>query len=216
MNKIALVAGATGLVGNFIVNGLLENNNYKKVIVLSRRKLKQEHPKLEIITFDFDRLDRLQLNQAIDECYCALGTTQNKSGKSGLLKVDYEYVVGLAQLCHRFSIPKFLVVSSQGANANSPFFYMKTKGRMEDEVKKAKLPIAYIMRPSLITGKREEFRFGEKTASYFYKALSPLMIGKLKKIRPVGAHQIASCMITLAQKPNLGTFIIESDTIQQF
>lgn len=216
MNKIALVAGATGLVGKNIVNELLEHNDYKKVIVLSRRELNRSHPKLEVIIVDFDQLDEISINQNIDECFCALGTTQKKAGKSGLLKVDYTYVLKLAELCKRYSIPKFLVVSSQGANTNSTFFYMHTKGQMEEAIKNAGLSIVYIMRPSLITGKREEFRFSEKMGSYLYKALSPLMVGKLKKFRPVNALQIAKCMLALAKKEETGNHIIESDFIQQF
>ena len=216
MNKIALVAGATGLVGKHIVNELINNEAYKKVVVLSRRELSRSHPKLEVVITDFDQLGKVSIRYKIDECFCALGTTQKKSGKAGILKVDYAYVLKLAELCERYAIPKFLVVSSQGANANSTFFYMRTKGQMEEAVKRAELPITYIIRPSLITGKREEFRFSEKMGSYLYKVLSPLMIGKLKKLRPVSALQIARCMISLAQKTEPGNRVIESDFIQQF
>jgi uncharacterized protein YbjT (DUF2867 family) len=214
--KTALVAGATGLVGKELIKEMVTNDNYQKVIVLSRRELQINHPKLEVKLVDFDKLNDALLPDKIDECFCSLGTTQKKSGKKGLYKVDYEYVVKLAQLCKHLNIPKFLVVSSQGANPNAAFFYMKTKGEMEEAVKKAGIETCYIVRPSLITGKRDESRFAETIGSYVYKLLTPLMVGKMRKLRPVSGTKIARCMIALAKKGEKGNFTIESDFIQNF
>jgi uncharacterized protein YbjT (DUF2867 family) len=214
--KTALVAGATGLVGKELINELIENATYQKVIVLSRRKLLIDHPKLEVILIDFNHLEDLSLVEKIDDCFCSLGTTQKKSGKTGLYHVDYEFVLKLANLCSRLHIPKFIVVSSQGANSFSAFFYMQTKGKMEEAVKQTGIETIYIVRPSLITGKREESRFAEQAGSLIYKLFTPLMIGKLRKLRPVSGTQIARCMIALAQKGETGNFTIESDFIQNF
>jgi len=213
--KTALVAGATGLVGGELIKILIDDPDYNKVIVLSRRELKIAHPKLEVILTSFDELEKVALPCPIDVCFCALGTTQNKSGKKGLFKVDYEYVVKFALLSALLA-GKFLVVSSQGANAGSPFFYMKTKGMMEEEVKKTGNKITYIVRPSLITGNREEVRLAEKYGSYLYKIFTPLMVGKLRKVRPVSATKIARCLVGLANKNDQGIFTIESDVIQNY
>jgi nucleoside-diphosphate-sugar epimerase len=112
MRKTALVTGATGLVGRNIIDQLINNNLYNKVIVVSRRKTNISHPKVEQITINFDKLSELMFKDAVDECYCALGTTQKKSGKKGFFKVDFEYVKATADLCRTNNIPKFSVVSS--------------------------------------------------------------------------------------------------------
>lgn len=214
--KTALVVGATGLVGKELISELILNSNYQKVIVLSRRELKVSHPKLEVVFIDFNQLEVQNITDKVDECFCSLGTTQKKSGKQGLYQVDFEFVLKLAQLCNRNNISKFIVVSSQGANPNSAFFYMKTKGQMEEAVKKTGIETVYIVRPSLITGAREEKRFAELLGSYLYKFFTPLMIGKLRKLRPVSGTQIAKSMIALAQRNEKGNFTIESDFIQNF
>jgi uncharacterized protein YbjT (DUF2867 family) len=214
--KTALVAGATGLVGKELIKELVTNDNYQKVLVLSRRELQINHPKLEVLIINFDRLQEVVIYEKVDDCFCSLGTTQKKSGKQGLYLVDYEYVSKLSQLCKSNNIPKLIVVSSQGANPNSAFFYMKTKGEMEEAVKKAGIETVYIVRPSLITGKRDEFRFAEAIGFYGYKLLTPLMVGKMRKLRPVSGTQIARCMIALAQKDEKGNFTIESDYIQGY
>lgn len=214
--KTALVTGATGLVGKNLVMELIANDNYSKIIVIARRELQLAHPKIEMIITDFSRLNEITLPDNIDVCFCALGTTQKKSGREGILKVDYEYVVTLANICNQAGIKKFLVVSSQGANYNSSFFYLRTKGQMEEAVKKAGVETVYIIRPSLITGEREEFRFAEEMGYYASKVISPLMVGKLKRIRPVSAQQIARCLIDLAGKDDKGNFTVESELVQTY
>lgn len=212
--KTALIAGATGLTGSELINNLLENNNYKKVIVFSRRPLNINHEKLEIIVQPFEEILNYQPETKIDDCFCTLGTTQKKSGKEGLFKVDYEYVSMLAQFCKLNAITRFLVVSSQGANPQSPFFYMKTKGMMEEKVKSVQIPTTYILRPSLIVGKRVEYRPAEAIGYWIYKLFTPLMVGKFRKVRPIKASVIAKCMINMAQKEQTGFHTLESDIIQ--
>lgn len=214
--KTALIVGATGLVGKQIINSLITDDRYDKILVLSRRELRMGHPKIFTKLINFDQLEELTLDEKVDECYCALGTTQKKSGKEGLQKVDYEYVLKTAQLCVRKKISKFAVVSSQGANYNSSFFYMRTKGQMEEAVKKVGIESVYIVRPSLITGDREEFRFAEELAYYTMKVINPLLNGKAKKYRSVAGTQIARCMVDLLQNPEKGNFTIESDVIQTY
>lgn len=214
--KTALIVGATGLVGKQLVNELLADNNYKQIIAFSRRELPIKHPKLKVELIHFETLNELDWNETIDECYCALGTTQKKSGREGLLKVDYEYVLKLAQFCFKNHVPAFSVVSAQGANYNSRFFYMRTKGQMEEAIKKVGVKTVNIVRPSLITGEREEFRLTEEMAYYVMRTLNPVMTGKAKKYRSVSGLQIAKCMIGLLQEPQEGNLTIESDIIQTY
>jgi uncharacterized protein YbjT (DUF2867 family) len=214
--KTAMIAGATGLVGSHLLDQLLNNEHYSKIIVISRRKLSFEHPKMEIVELSFDNLDQLKIVEPIDECYCALGTTQAKSGKEGLRKVDLEYVVELAKMCKRMDVPKLLIVSSLGADRNSSFFYMKTKGLMEKLVKEVGLKTLIVVRPSLITGKRAEFRFAEKMGGLFYFIFTPFMVGPLKKYRPVSGLQIAKTLIGLAQTNLVGTYFFDSDFIYDY
>ncbi|HKM95000.1 MAG TPA: NAD(P)H-binding protein [Prolixibacteraceae bacterium] len=216
MNKIAIVAGATGLVGQQLINELTANSAYKKIYIIARREPHIQHPKIKTIITNFDQLEQLNLPEKADHCYCSLGTTKKKSGKKGLEKVDYHYVQKLLSVCRQHDINQFMVVSSKGANASSPFFYIRVKGLMEEAVKQSGIETTYILRPSLITGKRHEFRLGEKMADYFFRILNPLLIGKLKKIRSVSATKIARCMVSLAQNGEKGNYIIESDLIQSY
>src|SRR5947207_3372406 len=73
-------------------------------------------------------------------------------------KVDYDLVVQLAEIAASNGVKKFIVVSSIGANASSSNFYLRTKGEMENAIQKLPFEAIRIVRPSILTGKRKEFR----------------------------------------------------------
>jgi uncharacterized protein YbjT (DUF2867 family) len=214
--QTALIAGATGLVGKELINQLISNTQFEKVIVLSRRELAVSHPKLEVKLIDFDLLPVIKFENKIDVCFCCLGTTQKKAGVEGRHKVDFQYVVALAQLCKQLNVPTFLVISAQGADSKSGISYSRSKGQMEDAVNAMELDSTYIIRPALISGERDEYRFGEKIGFVLNTLMIPILIGKLRKFRPVSGTKIARCMVELALKSQKGTFVIESDKILKY
>lgn len=214
--KTALIVGATGLVGSELVNELAANDEFEKIYVFSRRSLNFSHPKLENRIINFEQMSQVEAISGIDMCFCALGTTQGKSGKNGLFKVDHDYVVETANWCKTNGVPTFAVVSSIMANAQGSSFYLRTKGKMEQALMALQFPELYIFRPSLLTGKREEFRWAEKMGEYLYRLFQPIMVGKLRKLRSVSGLQVALCMIDNALQSQQGSFIIESDKIQNY
>ena len=104
------------------------------------------------------------------------------------------------------------VVSAIGADPKSKIFYNRTKGSMEQAVLNSGIERTYILRPSLITGSRNEKRFGEKFSAVVFKILSPLFIGGFKKYRAVKAESIAKRMVRLANS-NAPSRIVESNEI---
>ena len=116
--------------------------------------------------------------------------------------------VSAAVISRENGIDTFLVMSSIGADPKSSVFYSRTKGEMERDVLKARITNTYILRPSLILGKRNENRFGESIAKAMFYSFQFLLIDKLKKYRAVEGKTIAQSMIYLAnEKPNLTVLI---------
>jgi uncharacterized protein YbjT (DUF2867 family) len=212
--KNALIAGASGLIGRELLKLLLDDSRYHQIIILVRKPLSIRHPKLIQQLVDFENLNDLSLPVAIDEAYCTLGTTIKKAGsKQAFRKVDLEYVLALGRFCGSKGIHKYLVVSAMGANPNSGIFYNRVKGEMEVQLQKIGIPGLYIFRPSLLLGKREEHRAGERMAQVIMKALGFLFIGPLKNIRGVPAEKVASSMILIANTASYNQMIIDSARI---
>ena len=134
-----------------------------------------------------------------DEVYCCIGTTKSKtSDKETYIKIDYGIPVAAAKLCKENAIKTFVVISALGAKKNSKVFYNRTKGKMEVEVLSQQIPNTYILQPSLISGKREEFRLGEYVFKTLMGFLKPIFrFGDLKRYQPIAPETIAKCMVWL-------------------
>ena len=214
--KSAILLGATGLTGGYVLNLLLSNNQYNKVIVFSRRYINIKHDKLQVIICDLLDLEEQRENFKADEVYVCIGTTTNKTPNKTLYRdIDFGIPVTAAQLCRENMIDNITIMSSLGANANSTVFYPKIKGEMEQSVLQMEIPNTYLLRPSIIMGPRKERRFGETMGKMIAFFIAPLMRGPLKKYKGIHSEDIAKAMINLNNGKSNIKGIIESDKIQE-
>jgi uncharacterized protein YbjT (DUF2867 family) len=210
--KTALIIGATGLVGSKIVRRLNDSKFYSRVILLVRRKSDFNHLKFEECLIDFDNIDPESIKG--DDVFCAIGTTIKKAGsKENQYKIDCEYPYKIAHIAKQNGAKQFILVSSIGADYNSSNFYLRTKGELEKKISELNFETFIILRPSIILGKRNEFRLGETIGVFFITLFSPLFFGSLKKYKGVRASAIASRMVIAANQNLKGKHIIESDKI---
>ncbi|MBI9058405.1 MAG: NAD(P)H-binding protein [Labilibaculum sp.] len=214
MGKTAIVLGASGLTGKLLLNQLLEDEDYTSVKIFTRRSLKLVHPKLKEYVGDLLKLEEFKKDFTGDEVFCCIGTTAKKTKDKAIYKkIDFGIPTSAAKLARANKIKSFVVISALGANHKSNIFYNRTKGEMEKVILNQKIANTYILRPSLIKGKREENRLGEGVGAFFMKMVNPFLCGGWKKYRAIEAETIANAMHALAQaKPDYN--IIESDKIQ--
>jgi uncharacterized protein YbjT (DUF2867 family) len=212
--KTALLAGATGLVGSFVLEELLRDSRYATVVALTRRPLAVRHTKLQNIITDFDRLDEQAGQLKADDVYCCLGTTIRKAGsRQAFCTVDHHYPLRLARLTLSQGATCFLLVSALGANPASRIFYNRVKGQAEEDLKKVGFTTLHIFRPSLLLGPRQEPRPGEDAAKWVYKIFGALIPRRYKAIH---ARAVAKAMLHHAHAGQPGVFIHESDEMQTF
>ena len=211
--KTALVFGSSGLVGGHLLNQLIENDNYNKIKIFVRSEPKNHNPKIEIIKTDFNNLENHKEDIKGDDCFFCIGTTkQNSPNKNEYQKVELEIPKKIAQIARANSVNSFIFVSSIYANPNSSGDYVKFKGLVEEELKKLNFSNLGILRPSFLMGDRKENRVGEKIGVLTFRLLSPLLLGPLKKMRPINSEKVAKAMIKIANE-NLEKTVFESDEI---
>ena len=213
--KIALLFGASGLVGSHLLNQLISNNNYSKIKLFVRSAIDLNDPKIEIIQTDFNNLENHREDIKGDDCFFCIGTTKkNSPDKNEYKRVELEVPKQIAQIAKSNFVNSFVFVSSGYADPKSSGDYLKFKGEVEEELKKLNFPKLGVMRPSFLLGDRKENRVGEKIGIFIFKLISPLLLGPLKKMKPIHSEIVARSMIKVANE-DLQKNTFESNEIME-
>lgn len=196
----ALIAGATGLVGGFLLPLLLDEPSNRRVVALVRRPLALEHPKLTAARVYFDHLDANPALLAAADVYCCLGTTIRAAGSQAAFRaVDHGYVASLAQLSRDQGARRFFLVSVIGADPAARNFYLRVKGEAERAVERVGFDELHVFRPSFLVGPRPERRPLERLSIAFFSAAAPLLAGARRRYRPIAAATVAAAMAGAAR-----------------
>lgn len=202
--KKAIIAGATGLIGNQVTGLLLKDASYAEVILLVRKDPGLKHDKLKVVITDFNDLEKHSLRA--DDVYCCLGTTMKQAGsKEAFMQVDYEYPVRLAEITKAQGASCFLLISALGADVHSAIFYNQVKGKVEARIQEIGFQVTHVFRPSLLLGARNVKRSGEDAAKFFYKYFGFLIPRKYKAIE---SETVARAMVKSASKISRPGFYI--------
>lgn len=208
MGRVAVVAGATGLVGSALLRRLAADPDWSEIRVLGRRPPEHTGGSVRFVATDFSDLAAHAAELAVEDVFCCLGTTLRTAGsRAAFERVDYHMVVDLARAAHKAGARRFLVVSAVGASERSLAFYSRVKGRMEKAVGALAFKAVHVVRPSLLLGERRESRPGEHAGQQLAPLLAPLLAGPLRKYRAVEADDVAAALVTLARTPATGTHV---------
>lgn len=198
MNKTAILLGATGLTGRYLLEALIKDEDYSLIKVFSRRSTGVISPKVEEHLIDLLELSKYESLFKADVIFCCIGTTKAKTPDSETYKkIDFGIPVTAARLAKKNDIPAFLVISALSANPNSRIFYNRVKGEMQHAVLEQDIEETYIFQPSLIYGEREEKRAAEDIANIFLRAFNFIIPKNYKRIH---AKTIALAMLKVAKE----------------
>ncbi len=207
MNKTVALFGSTGLIGSEILKLLINDDDYETINVITRKKVIVQSKKIKNYIIDFTNLDGYKkIIKKGDVVIASIGTTQSKVNfnKTEYRKVDYDILLNIAKACKSNEASSFSFVSSAGANAKNKNFYLKLKGEIEKSIIQLDLKSCLIFRPSLLLGKRNEFRFGEMIAQKIMPLFSFLMKSDYK---PIKAVDVAKSIVNESKKIILGNKI---------
>lgn len=192
---VAVVAGATGLVGRAVLADLLAGNSPAapsgappEVHVLHAKGRRAPdlapHPRLHLHAVDFATLGARPvvpgLPGQVDDVYITLGTTIKAAGSQEAFRaVDLDAVIATARTALAGGATRCGVVTAMGADAHSRFFYNRVKGEVEQALKGLGFATLVIARPSLLLGERQALgqapRAAESLSIRAFKLLDPLI-----------------------------------------
>jgi uncharacterized protein YbjT (DUF2867 family) len=213
--KTALIFGSSGLVGGYLLNQLTKDTYYCKIKLFVRSVVEISDPKIEIIKTDFNNLEKYKEDIKGNDCFFCIGTTkQNSPDKDEYRRVELDIPKEIAKIAKSNLVNSFIFVSALYANPKSSGDYVRFKGLVEEELKRLNFPKLAIMRPSFLIGDRKDKRASEKIGIFIFKLLSPLLLGPLKKIKPIHSEIVAKAMINVIQN-DIQKTIFESNEISE-
>ncbi len=209
--RVAL-AGATGLVGRELLQGLLADPGVAAVHALGRRPVGVTHPKLTVHTVDFGALPVLP---PVDEVYLALGTTIKVAGSQAAFRaVDFDANLAVARAARAAGARRVGLVSAMGADARSRVFYNRVKGELEAALPGLGFDAVVIARPSLLVGERaslgQPHRPGETVGLWVDRGLGWLIP---KDYRAIRAADVAAAL-RRAVPASTGVQVLRSGAMQ--
>jgi uncharacterized protein YbjT (DUF2867 family) len=188
--KKAILFGASGFVGSYLLRELLDNPVYDQVTVVLRKAFPVAsapvHMKLKVLIGDLDSLAAIRADLVADDVFITLGTTQKRTPRRNeYYRIDHDYPILAAKFCKDNGATSVFIVTAVGANANSNFFYIKSKGATERDIRALDFLHTHIFRPSMIIGDRPEARALEKPLVKFWTILNPILIGPLQPYKGI-------------------------------
>ena len=202
---MALVAGASGMVGTELVRVLGASGDYRRVIALSRRPLSIEAPNLVNRILRFENLENDLRGLACEDAYCCLGSTIRQAGTQQAFRaVDHDLILRFARFAQAAGAKTLVVISAAGANAGSRNFYLRVKGETELALETLHFRSLHLMQPSLMLGSRRQWRITEVAGRVVMPLVNPLLLGRFEQWRAIPARTVAAAMRAAGRSGRLG------------
>ncbi len=212
--KQVTLFGATGLIGSYLLEFLLKDSDIHLINVVGRNPFHLQHDKINNIVIDFEDVSSISNSITGSEAvFVSIGTTMSKvnGDKIKYKSVDFDIIFNIANACKQKNINQFIYVSSLGANANSSNFYLRLKGEIDEAVAKLNLNSTSVFRPSVLLGKRNESRPGEKIMQFVMPLLDFMIPSNSKAIK---AEDVAKSMLNTTKNYKSGLHIYQYNQIK--
>ena len=213
--KQVTLFGATGLIGGYLLEFLLKDSEIHLINIVGRNPFHLQHDKINNIVIDFEDVSSISNSITGSEAvFVSIGTTMSKVNGDKIMykSVDFDIIFNIANACKQKNINQFIYVSSLGANPNSSNFYLRLKGEIDEAVAKLNLNSTYIFRPSILLGKRNESRPGEKIMQFVMPLLDFMIPSNSKAIR---AEDVAKSMLNTIKNYKSGLHIYQYNQIKE-
>ena len=198
--KKALIFGANGFIGSYLLLNLLNSPEYEQVTIVVRKSPNMAHPRLKVLIGDFNSLSSLKENLVADDVFIALGTTREKIPQQNeYYKIDHDYPVLAAKFAKENGAKSVFLVTAVGAKSRSKVFYVRTKGETERDIAALGFEHTHIFRPSMLLGTRAEHRPMEKTLIKLWSLINPVLVGKLARYKGIDGKDVAQAMVAAAR-----------------
>ena len=170
-----IITGATGMVGEGVLNECLQHDKVEQVLVINRKPCGIKHPKLkEIIHANFYDLDTIEQQLVnYNACFFCLGVSSLGMKEPEFLRLTYMLTMHVAQLLAKLNpAMTFCYISGAGTDSTEKgrIMWARVKGKTENDLMKLSFKKVYNFRPGVLQPTK-----GLKNTLGFYKWLGWLL-----------------------------------------
>jgi len=215
--RVALLAGASGFVGGYVLDSLLDAPDFSRVFAISRRPLGREHPRLANRIVQFDKLESQLKGGQCHVAFCCIGTTMKQAGSEQAFRaIDHDLVLSFARAAKAAQAQRFVVVTSAGADPRSKNFYLRVKGEVEQALEGMGFQSLDILQPGFLLGwRRGELRPLELLATAFMPLVNPFLGGARAGLRAIPARTVAAAVLGAARSGRRGVYRYNYPALRQ-
>ncbi|MEJ1966352.1 MAG: NAD(P)H-binding protein [Gammaproteobacteria bacterium] len=204
---MALLAGASGLVGGYVLDSLLDAPDFSRVFAITRRPLGREHPRLANRIVQFEKLETQLKGARCDVAVCCLGTTLKQAGsEKAFRQVDHDVVLSFARAARAAQARRFVVVTSAAADPDSKNFYLRVKGEVEQALEGMGFPSLDILQPGPVLAWRTDTRALSLLATALMPIANPFLTGNRVAWRGIPARTLAAAVLGATRSGRRGVY----------
>jgi len=197
-----IITGATGMVGEGVLQEALESDAVEKVLVINRKPCGILHSKLSEIIHDnfFDLTPIADLLRPYDACFFCLGVTSVGKKEPEFYRLTYTLTLHVATLLSQFNPQMtFCYISGAGTDSseNGTSMWARVKGKTENDLTRLPFKKVYHFRPGILQPTP-----GLKNTLSYYRYIGWLLpvINKLAPKYISTLKELGKAMIDVASK----------------
>ncbi len=203
--KIAWLAGASGMVGSRVLEGLLQFPGIARVIAVTRRPLGREYQRLANRIVPFAQLETQLKGQSCDTALCCLGASYKAAGSEVAFREAVQLnVLAFARAARTAGARRFVMLSCHTADSGSRDTAARVQGETLDGLTALGFDALDILLPGPLLGLRRGSDLPHLASMAVALAARPLQFGAREGRRAVGASQVAGAMLGAAQSGRRG------------
>jgi len=198
--RVALVAGGTGLTGSALLRVLLAGDEYARIHAVTRRALLLDHPRLANRVLPLEQIPAKLAGTKIHDAFCCLGAPEPRRASAAQLRaVDLELTLAFARAAQSLGATRFVVVSAAGASRSAASAFLKVKGDMEAALRELRFPSVDVLQPGLVLGLRPQTSAVGLVQMLLRPLVDPLLGGRLAALRTISGEDLGAAMAGAAR-----------------
>ncbi|MCH5597409.1 NAD-dependent epimerase/dehydratase family protein [Niabella ginsengisoli] len=215
MQKLKIIiTGATGMVGEGVLNHCLKDDRIESILSISRRSCNVSHPKLtEILHSNFEDLSPIQDQlKGYDACFFCLGLSSVGVSADDYYRNTYTLTLHVANTLAEQN-PEMVFCYVSGASTDSTekgrIRWARVKGKTENDLMKLPFKAVYNFRP----GGMESFKGAQNVPKLYKPVIWGIKLLAPKKL--IHLSELAKAMISVSTGKYYGTNILEIANIKE-